>query len=591
MSSIVKKGTRFTPKVSQRRTPRKEDPVSEPPSQISGAEPPASPLLKTDIFKSTEVQTTSVVFTEKYSQSQTAIPGFDNEDNDGEIEQLKKPPVADFRRRRMSSIKVSTPISFKSRQGSVSGASALKESVEPVVPVLISVPLLAPSKRTKRPRNLLSGGDKMAMLKRSNATRKPEPRDEKVETEEQPQIDATKRRKSKSPAESGSAPHALSGVEIADGESIFIINPTTNKMAKINQAKLSQLKLGPVLSGVDVFSKVIRDMSQIPNGISEEDPKLLEEYTVDEDSISMSDLCKPSIPIGAVSSNFDLTKEARRRIQSQKLKEREQRAQARRDRISLDKFIKDEEDKNREARIAVQKELMNVDQEEARGHSVIQLTLQNGELNIDEDSLVVDRHQRDNTNNLREKEEQNRFENPVNSRTYGKARYTDKWTDDEMKQFYNALSAWGTDFTVIAQLFPYRTRRQVKARFTAEERKHPYIIELALARKLPQDFGNYIETSNRKTQDFPSLLDFNAKLEDLKKLHREELENIELGKQKAKLEDAEVQRRREIEIRTGTRTMSRAEKIKELRQNETVVGTVDDVKKKRELELAIPEEA
>ena len=52
-------------------------------------------------------------------------------------------------------------------------------------------------------------------------------------------------------------------------------------------------------------------------------------------------------------------------------------------------------------------------------------------------------------------------------------------------------------------------------------------------------------------------------------------------RQKAIKEDAEASRRREIEIRTGSKPMTRAEKVKELRKNEMVLGSIDDVKKQR----------
>lgn len=55
-------------------------------------------------------------------------------------------------------------------------------------------------------------------------------------------------------------------------------------------------------------------------------------------------------------------------------------------------------------------------------------------------------------------------------------------------------------------------------------------------------------------------------------------------KERAIREDAEESRRREIEIRTGSKPMTRAERIKELRKNEMVVGSVDDVKKHQDAE-------
>jgi transcription factor TFIIIB component B'' len=46
-----------------------------------------------------------------------------------------------------------------------------------------------------------------------------------------------------------------------------------------------------------------------------------------------------------------------------------------------------------------------------------------------------------------------------------------------------ALSQWGTDFEMIARLFPHRNRRQVKLKFSREERVNPDKVTEHIIRK------------------------------------------------------------------------------------------------------------
>ncbi|KAF2403269.1 hypothetical protein EJ06DRAFT_457408, partial [Trichodelitschia bisporula] len=56
----------------------------------------------------------------------------------------------------------------------------------------------------------------------------------------------------------------------------------------------------------------------------------------------------------------------------------------------------------------------------------------------------------------------------------------ERWTDTATDKFYAALSQFGCDFMIISQLFPGRTRRQVKAKFVREERADPERVREAL---------------------------------------------------------------------------------------------------------------
>ena len=59
------------------------------------------------------------------------------------------------------------------------------------------------------------------------------------------------------------------------------------------------------------------------------------------------------------------------------------------------------------------------------------------------------------------------------------------WTSDEIVHFFACLRQVGTDFSMMAPLFPTRTRRELKQRFKREEKEHPSIVNMALRARIP----------------------------------------------------------------------------------------------------------
>lgn len=316
----------------------------------------------------------------------------------------------------------------------------------------------------------------------------------------------------------------------------------------------------------------ITSIKQLPRRLDESDLHLLANVGVHVESITMADLCKPSLPIGEISQNYLLVKEAQEKLRKQKLRKRIVRMKARNERRTIEEIMNDH-DKEEAAHTSAQDEQSNVGSA-TKEPSGIKLSMQNGNIVVDEGSTVVNRHRNHDRGN-RVIEQSNPFENPITSSTYSKRKHTDRWTPEELKVFYNALSTWGTDFTFIAQLFPYRTRKQIKLKYNLEEKKYPEIVEMALKRKLPADFDKYCDCSNNKIE---TLEYYNEELKKLRHKHEEHMNLIIEERQKAIQQDAENSRKREVEIRTGSKSMSRSEKLKELRKNEMVVGTIDQVK-------------
>eukprot|EP00871_Galdieria_phlegrea_P001597 jgi/Galph1/2438/GphlegSOOS_G1118.1 len=93
---------------------------------------------------------------------------------------------------------------------------------------------------------------------------------------------------------------------------------------------------------------------------------------------------------------------------------------------------------------------------------------EDGNITLDENSLIV-------STDITQKPEE------TVSTTYYKHRKVEHWTEEETALFYKGLKQFGADFSMVAQLFPKRDRKQVKAKFKREERISPEKIDLALS--------------------------------------------------------------------------------------------------------------
>lgn len=105
-----------------------------------------------------------------------------------------------------------------------------------------------------------------------------------------------------------------------------------------------------------------------------------------------------------------------------------------------------------------------------------------GEIVLDHRSLQVDRHARarEAAGELVEVEE-NDFTHHTTSATYLRRNLKpQQWTDEETDLFYQALSAFGTDFDTICRMFKGKTRKHIKLKFNREERVNPQRINAAL---------------------------------------------------------------------------------------------------------------
>ncbi|CCD25838.2 transcription factor TFIIIB subunit BDP1 NDAI_0G00620 [Naumovozyma dairenensis CBS 421] len=326
---------------------------------------------------------------------------------------------------------------------------------------------------------------------------------------------------------------------------------------------------------------IIKNFKEIPKNIRDDDSK---RYMIDEEKFTIAELCKPNLPIGEISENFEKSKMANKLKLTKRKYKREMRKRAREEFRSLRSLNKEEEEEERENRKQAAEKLLNTDVPDSyKPHTAIQLKLNpDGTLAVDEESTVVDRHKNASLENAhKQKVDENPFEKLYNSATYGRNSFTDPWTTEEIIKFYKALSMWGTDFNLIAQLFPYRTRRQIKSKFINEEKKHPIMIELALRSRLPPNFDQYCADIRR---ELGTVSDFNKKLEDLQLEHQENLKQIQLAKDNAKMEDSTLVKEDASNTNKKGPGGFMSNDLKVYRKTEVVLGTIDDIKRKREEE-------
>lgn len=103
-----------------------------------------------------------------------------------------------------------------------------------------------------------------------------------------------------------------------------------------------------------------------------------------------------------------------------------------------------------------------------------------GEIILDEQSVVME-----NTQVAKQKEQiqKSQIVDGDSTATYGiykKAPRSLPWSQKETLRFYKALNLIGTDFTIMANLFPTRNRRELKIKFKKEEKSNIQLIERAI---------------------------------------------------------------------------------------------------------------
>ena len=138
------------------------------------------------------------------------------------------------------------------------------------------------------------------------------------------------------------------------------------------------------------------------------------------------------------------------------------------------------------------------DRAEAEAQAGPQMRIVNGEIVLDSSSLQIDRHAKaaKNAEDMEEVEE-NPLTRRINAASFGKRSKSESWDEEMTDLFYRGLRMFGTDFMMISNMFPGRTRRQIKLKFGNEERKDPERIkETLLGPRETVDMAAYSEMTN-----------------------------------------------------------------------------------------------
>ncbi|KAL7327663.1 hypothetical protein PS15p_206066 [Mucor circinelloides] len=142
----------------------------------------------------------------------------------------------------------------------------------------------------------------------------------------------------------------------------------------------------------------------------------------------------------------------------------------------------------------------------AESSNALQVRLVNGEIVLDTDSLVVERTEGgvNYGDDPMEVVEENSMTRKVNSATYGKRKQSSRWDELETALFYDCLSQFGTDFEMIANMMPGRTRNQIRTKFNREERVCPEkVTEYMISKRKPMDLEKYKEMSGIELEAVP----------------------------------------------------------------------------------------
>ncbi len=127
-----------------------------------------------------------------------------------------------------------------------------------------------------------------------------------------------------------------------------------------------------------------------------------------------------------------------------------------------------ESTESRQERLAHQRE-----QEESVAHNVPNTIIVNGQIQIDETSLEIDRHAaaalERNAEQLDAVDETD-MTRKINSSTWLKRDQSGGWNEMLTEKFYDGLRMFGTDFEMISKMFPGRTRHKIKLKFCKEEK-------------------------------------------------------------------------------------------------------------------------
>lgn len=144
-----------------------------------------------------------------------------------------------------------------------------------------------------------------------------------------------------------------------------------------------------------------------------------------------------------------------------------------------------------------------------------------------------------------------------------KVEHSKQWSKTETFKFYKCLMNLGTDFSMIGQYFPGRTRAQIKRKYKVEERKNPDLVNGALSTTTHYN-SVLIENMFQETEDFKLVTDVTTTKQsksqkDNKNINQSELEESE----ETKVDSNDTTNKQ-------SKTKKRYRSVKDINEEETV---------------------
>lgn len=190
--------------------------------------------------------------------------------------------------------------------------------------------------------------------------------------------------------------------------------------------------------------------------------------------------------------------------------------------------------------------------------SVPRTVIVNGQIQIDEDSLRIDRHavadeERQARQDFLAPIEEDDLSRTVTSASFMRREKGGKWSAEQDELFYQGLNMFGTDFEMISRMIVGKTRRAIKLKFCREERLHHSKIKAAL---LEQQCPVVLEEYERMTgtEYKPP-----EELEELLLQDRRELEDEQAAEKEA-IEEAQREREAQAAAETAAAARDRSTK-------------------------------
>lgn len=377
-------------------------------------------------------------------------------------------------------------------------------------------------------------------------------------------------------------------------------SPVEKLQEKIGSCSVVNFKKRPTLESPHILEipdtgrhdekgRVVVVPSDLPTGLRNNCPIVFENgeaAVIDPQEFTIEDLCSKNFLIGERDEEYVKYEEA-------KLARRRKREQLHKRKIEARKqgySVKEVEDIKREAEgddgVSDNMDFDSLVEYKAKP-AAPQLLMVDGTFILD--STEVDRHQLAESafngpdGDTRVREVVNKYDEFFNSATFSKHKRTEGWSKSETDLFYEGLSMFGTDFSILAGMFPGRTRRHIRNKFKYEEKNNSTKLELTLMRRLPVQIDAYASISGQTVR---LLDDIKKEIQEIdaeyQKRSEIELENKELARladSNRALEEDEaafgisaVSKSREVRT-YGRKT--KAQLKKEIRKNEEVLGSID----------------